>query len=258
MRRLRSTNSLTHEVGARPRTARLYARILRAYGSNATTLIALAAILFLPLAALDLLANAVQPDLDSFTGVELGALIAAVVVRSAAGLLGTVFYSGAVSSIVLDPGVTWKHVRDLVPTLPYRRLIAVDVVFWLGVVIGLVLLIIPALVFFVYFALAAPAVELEGRSVRDGLRRSRELVRGSFWTVFGIVIPIVAATAAATSLAIEASAALIHDSVLGNWLGATIGNVVLTPLFAVAVVVLTVELVEARGERIPPTSTPPQ
>ncbi|MCD2195022.1 glycerophosphoryl diester phosphodiesterase membrane domain-containing protein [Actinomycetospora endophytica] len=54
----------------------------------------------------------------------------------------------------------------------------------LGIVVGAVLAVIVA----VGLALAAPAYVLEGISVTTALRRSRDLVRGRFWPVLGILL----------------------------------------------------------------------
>ena len=61
------------------------------------------------------------------------------------------------------------------------------------------LLIVPGIVFFVWFSISGPVVKIERRAPRDALRRSRELVQRSFWRVFAIVIPVVFLTDAAVS-----------------------------------------------------------
>src|SRR5439155_8319112 len=54
--------------------------------------------------------------------------------------------------------------------------------------LGLLLLVVPGLILMTRFAVAVPALVLEDRSVRDAMRRSRELVRGHgvaiFWLFF--------------------------------------------------------------------------
>ena len=58
------------------------------------------------------------------------------------------------------------------------------------VAIGFVLLFVPGVVAFVFLALAAPIVEIEGHGVRAALGRSVRLVRGRFWTVLAVLLPI--------------------------------------------------------------------
>ena len=49
---------------------------------------------------------------------------------------------------------------------------------------GLLLLIIPGLIFFVWYEFAYVIVALENTSIMDSLRQSRALSRGRFWQVF--------------------------------------------------------------------------
>jgi hypothetical protein len=58
----------------------------------------------------------------------------------------------------------------------------------LGIVIGLVLFIIPGLILMTLWAVIIPAIVVEGRSAGESFGRSRELVRGYGWGVFGVII----------------------------------------------------------------------
>ena len=51
--------------------------------------------------------------------------------------------------------------------------------------IGLILLIIPGVIFAVWFALAMYILILENKGIMESLSKSKELVKGHFWTVFG-------------------------------------------------------------------------
>ncbi len=48
----------------------------------------------------------------------------------------------------------------------------------------------PGILAFVYLGLAAPVVEIEHRGVRAALARSVRLVRGHFWLVLAVLLPI--------------------------------------------------------------------
>ncbi|MFD0666027.1 DUF7544 domain-containing protein [Thermocatellispora tengchongensis] len=64
-----------------------------------------------------------------------------------------------------------------------------DPVAALGLTLVFLLLYIPYVLFFTTrFALAAPALVLEGRGVTDSMRRSWNLVTGDFWRVLGILL----------------------------------------------------------------------
>jgi hypothetical protein len=237
--------------------ASIYARIGRAYWSWRRSLLLLAAIVFLPLGLLDSVSATLDVDsLDLDSGFKIAALIAAVSALVATSLIGEVFYSGAVAISLTHP----EHerppsLRQIASRIDYRRLIAVDLIYVLIVVVGLLLFFVPGALAFVWLGLAGPVVEIEERSVRGAFRRSVELVRGSFWTVLLVLGPIelVGDTIG------ELLGGLVHDllghSFLATWLADSVANVFLAPVFAVAAVLLTLDLIAAKagsGPRLNP------
>lgn len=230
------------------RVTSLYARIGRTYWSWAPSLLALAVVVFLPLGLLDALTTHLDVDsLDLDSGVKIAALLVAVGAIVATGLLGEVFYSGAVAIFLTHPeGEVSPSLTQIARRLDYRRLIAVDVVYVALVVIGLTLFIVPGVLAFVWLGLSGPIVELERRTVRGALARSWRLVRGRFWLAFLLLVPI---QVAGESLG-ESAAHLVHgalgDTFLATWLAETAANLIFSPLFAVAAVLLTLELIAER------------
>jgi hypothetical protein len=79
----------------------------------------------------------------------------------------------------------------------FWALIGALVLATLGITVGLFALIIPGIFLAIFWLFVSQAVVIEGKGVRDALRRSGEIVRGSWWTVFlaYLVISIVAAIA---------------------------------------------------------------
>ena len=57
-----------------------------------------------------------------------------------------------------------------------------------GILVGLALLIVPGLVLLTWWLVVSPVIVLESRSVIDGFGRSRALVRGNSWPVFGVAV----------------------------------------------------------------------
>ncbi|MDX6623822.1 MAG: hypothetical protein QOE75_1754 [Solirubrobacterales bacterium] len=231
----------------------IYARIGRVYWSWAPTLLLLAAIVFLPLGLLGALAAEVDVDsleLDSF--IKVAALAGAITAITATSLLGEVFYSGAIAIGLTHP--EHEHpprLREIARQINYKRLIVIDILYVVLVLLGMVAFVIPGVLVFVYLGLAGPVVEIEERTVRQAFRRSFELVRGSFWFVFLVLAPI----EIAGDLVGEYLGHFIHelfaDSLLGTWLAETVSSSVLSPLFAVAVVLLTLELIERKDGEAP-------
>jgi hypothetical protein len=108
---------------------------------------------------------------------------------------------------------------EIARTVPYARLIAVDVLVALGTAVGVILLVLPGIVFYTWFALAAPVVKIERLGVRAALRRSRELVRGNFWQVPILLGLSEVVSSALTSLGQGGSTWLLGKSFLGDWVG---------------------------------------
>ncbi|MFX0161820.1 MAG: zinc ribbon domain-containing protein [Candidatus Hodarchaeota archaeon] len=52
------------------------------------------------------------------------------------------------------------------------------------------LLIIPGILFYVWFSLSAQAIILENKSAKASLSRSKELVKGNWWRTFGVIVVI--------------------------------------------------------------------
>lgn len=63
--------------------------------------------------------------------------------------------------------------------------VAVSIMAGILIMLGFLLLVIPGIVVAVWTAVAVPVAAIEGRRNSDALGRSRELVRGQFWHVFG-------------------------------------------------------------------------
>jgi hypothetical protein len=241
-------------VSLRRRLASTYVRIWRTYRGWASSILLLAAIVFVPLGLLNALTLNVELDsLDITNGIKLAALALAVGVVTATGLIGEVFFSGAIAISLTHPhGEDPPPLREIARRLNYGRLIAVDLIFVAIVAVGSVLGLVPGLLAFVWLGLAGPVVELEERSARSALRRSMELVRGNFWLVFGVLAPIeIGGNAIGAGLA-----ALVHDllghTFVATWLAESLADAALSPVFAVAAVLLTVELTREKDGEAPP------
>ena len=222
------------------RVAAAYVRIWRTYRGWAPSILLLAAIVFVPLGLLDALTMDVELDaLNVTTGLELAAIALAVGVVTATGLIGEVLFSGAIAISLTHPhGEDPPPLREIARRLRYGRLIAVDLAF-------------------AFLGLAGPVVELEERTAAGALRRSFQLVRGRFWLVFWVLVPIeIAGDAIGGGLA-----ALVHHllghTFVATWLAEALADAVLSPLFAVAAVLLTVDAIAAKDGTGPPLHSAP-
>jgi len=131
----------------------------------------------------------------------------------------------------------------------------------LGIVFGLILLIVPGLVLMTWWAVIIPVVVLENRSAGEAFTRSRELVRGHGWGVFGVIVLMVL-------LLIGFSLVLnLLLSPLADWLQSFVSQIVsgtlTAPFVAMVLTLLYFRLRQAKepaAETAPPTmpeTTPP-
>src|SRR5947209_9913523 len=106
-------------------------------------------------------------------------------------LLATWLFTGMIVELVADirdgrrDSSVGALLRAVTPVL--GRLILVALVAGIGIVVGLLLIVIPGLILIMVWSVAAPVVVLERPPGLGALRRSRELVRGNGWQVFGTI-----------------------------------------------------------------------
>lgn len=240
----------------------VYGRIIRTYFAWARTLLPLAFWVFVPLGLVHAIPVHVEATSLSFgSGAEIAGAALALLLLATTGLLGEIFYTGAVAIALTHPRDAEgkpPSLREVARTIDYRTLIAVDLIFAVLVALGFVAFVVPGILAFVYLGLAAPVVEIEHHGVRAALVRSVRLVRGHFWLVLAVLVPIEIVSDAATSLATHLTHALLGDSLIAAWVTDTATNILLTPFYAVAAVLLALGLIAARDGTSPRLhSTPP-
>jgi hypothetical protein len=117
-----------------------------------------------------------------------GAALLAAIISLVAGML----FTGMVVGLVADvrdgrrdssPG---QLLRAVAPVL--GQLIVVGIVAGIGVVIGFIFIIVPGLMLLTMWSVAAPVVVMENPGGIRALGRSRELVKGSGWNVFAVIL----------------------------------------------------------------------
>ena len=167
----------------------------------------------------------------------------------------TIVYEGMVVKLVQDvqDGRRDSSVRELMASVRpvFWPLLGVSILFGLGVGIGFVLLIIPGLFLLVIWSVVAPVTVLERPGVWAAFGRSRALVRGNGWNVFGvIVIVFLAVVVVSIAAGIAASGLGSVGRALVQWAV----NAAVAPVSALSASVLYFALRRESGE---PTMTPP-
>jgi len=227
----------------------VYARIGRTYWRWAPSLLLLAVVVFIPLGFLHALTvNAEVGSVDFGTGFKLLATAAAVLAIAGTGLLGEVFYAGAVAiSLTHRREGRPPSLREIAGMVNYGPLIAIDLIYGVLVAVGLVFFLLPGVLVFVWLGLAAPVVEIEHRGIRAALVRSVRLVRGRFWLVALVLIPIELLGDGLTGWITGLTHNLFASELLSEWVADVVSNVAFTPFYAVAAVLLTVDLIQEKG-----------
>jgi hypothetical protein len=172
------------------------------------------------------------------------------------GLIATTLFTGMVVELVSD---VQDGRRDATPSQLLRAvtpvlgtLIAVALAVGVLTLIGF-LLVIPGLIALTVWAVAAPVVVLERPEGLRAMRRSRELVAGNGWPVFGVILVLgvaVAVVAAAIEIAAESAgtgAGIVTRVVVG---------VLTAPFSALGAAVLYFELLRVRQEAAPEIHVP--
>ncbi len=170
--------------------------------------------------------------------------LASIPLALAVNLGGEALYAGIVAAAVVE----WLAGRELsdfggaIRSIKFGRLIALDVILAIGTVIGLVLLVIPGVLFFTYLAVSPALIELNGVTVKQAMRQSVELVRGNFWRVLIFTFLVLAITDTAATL-LESPVHGLHGELLFNLLI----EAAVEPFQGLTTVFLALALLEVHG-----------
>lgn len=218
------------------------------YRANYRILVLAAFILFTPLALLDALLSDVEIDVDEFGTVRGVALLAGLVLNLIVGAMGHELDVGIAGGVVMAHRGGQKHgLGYIARRLPYVRLILADLIFALGLGLGLLLLVVPGLLVLGWFALAGAVIKIEDRPLFKAFGRSRQLVRGNFWIVLLIVGGIYAIENLVETGAQAGAVWVFGHGILSEWLEALVVDLITVPIYAVSAVVLCFELIRIKG-----------
>jgi hypothetical protein len=212
---------------------RILREVFRIYGAQAGVLLPVALVLF---------------GIDALIGYALseGAL---TIIASIVSIVISTFYQGMVVQLVRDvlDGRRDNSAGDLLRSVSpvVLTLILISLLAGIATVIGFIALIIPVLYLMTIWAVIAPVVVVERPDGLDAFGRSRALVKGHGWQVFGVIILIILlilAVAIVTGVLISS----VGDAggVIAGWAL----SVVVAPISALAAAVLYFALRVAHGE----------
>jgi uncharacterized membrane protein len=228
-------------------TADSFDRIFGIYSREFPVLIGLGLVIFIPIGVLSAV-------------LATNGTIALALVVGVISAIGQALYAGSVVESVEDmrDGRRDDSVGDLLrAAVPFIfPLIVAGLVYGICIAVGLILLIVPGLIFLTWFSLFAPAIVVEKRGIFDSFSRSRELVRGNGWRVFGVLV--VAFIIQAVISSILNRIGINADSLALRTVLVIVGDVITAPIMALAVAVVYFQLRDLK-ERFgaPPAPAPP-
>ncbi len=127
------------------------------------------------------------------------------------------------------------------------------------------LLIVPGLILLTIWAVIVPVIVIERAGVLEAFGRSRELVRGNGWRVFGVIVVLFLAQPSSAGVVDAIVGGLSDESFVGYAIADLIVRVLLAPLSAIAATVMYVELRRVKGQPLAedagaqvPAPLPPQ
>jgi hypothetical protein len=225
-------------------------------------LVALA--VFVPLGLLDVLDERfAELDPDEIGTADALGVVAIAVTRALTEPFGEIMVAGAIAAAIGEVHGTYRPrpLGEVLRAIPYARLLAITALSVLGIAAGLLLLIVPGILFLGRFALASPVAEVEGLGVRRAFARSYELSRGHLLLVLGVLLPLMLLSGIASEAAQTAGVGLLGEALAGEWLGAVVAALLTATPWALAAVALVYELREAEGaggKRAGSPSSPPR
>jgi hypothetical protein len=221
--------------------ARVFERIFEIYRDQFTLLIPAALVVFVPVA---LISGLIYAGDVSIIG---GLLVAAI------ATIATYWFQGMVVEAARDildgrrDHTVGSLVSSVTPVL--GPLIVAGILAGIGIGIGLLLIIVPGLFLLTIWAVIAPVIVIERRGAIDAFGRSRELVRGHGWQVFGVIVVLFLVQFIITAV-LNAVANSVSDSFVGYTISDLIVRLLVGPLTALAAAVLFFELKAIRGEPV--------
>lgn len=155
----------------------------------------------------------------------------------AVGVIAGTLYQGMVVGLVRDvqDGRRGSSVGELIEaTWPVvLPLIGAGILAGLGIAIGFLLLFVPGLILLTIWSVIAPVIVVEHSGAVDAFGRSRELVKGNGWQVFGVIFVVFLITGVATFV-LSLIGAAISDTFVVQVLFSLIASTLTAPIAALA------------------------
>lgn len=124
-------------------------------------------------------------------GLSMLANFSIVILLSIAMIVISILMAVAVMLAVIDPTLTIWQAYERAKSF-FLQYLLLSVLISLVTFIGFFLLIVPGIIFLVWFAFAYYILLIEEKSGIDAMKRSKELVTGKWWAVFWRLVALLA------------------------------------------------------------------
>jgi hypothetical protein len=160
-------------------------QIFSTYGDQAGVLLPVAFAIYLVVAVVN--------------AIVAGSFVLTLTLGLAVSIVAATLYQGMVVNLVKDiqDGRRDNSVQDLIDAawpvvLP---LIGAGILAGIAIAIGFLFLLVPGLILLTIWSVIAPVIVVERSGVTDAFGRSRRLVKGNGWQVFGVIVVVFLITA---------------------------------------------------------------
>lgn len=208
-------------------TADTITEALSIYGKQAGVLLPLAFGLYLLVAVI--------------SGLLAASSLVLVPLAIAVSVVANTLYQGMVVELVSDvqdgrrDSSVGQLVKSAAPVI--WPLLGAAILAAIGIGFGLLLLVVPGLILMTIWSVIAPVIVIERKGVIESFGRSRELVRGNGWRVFGVILTVFF-IAIVVSLLIGAIAAGVDDGTGAAIVSELIGSTLTAPITGLVAAVL--------------------
>ena len=210
-------------------------QVFSTYGQQAGVLLPLAFGLYLLVAII--------------TGLFAGNFILGLVALGV-GVIAATLYQGLVVSLVRDvqDGSRDSSIGQLIEeTWPVvLPLIGAGILAGIGIAIGLIIFIVPGLILLTIWSVIAPVIVVERSGAINAFGRSRALVKGNGWQVFGVIF-VVFLISGIASFVLQAIGVSISDTFAMRALFSLIASTLTAPIAALAASTIYFNLIALQG-----------
>lgn len=175
----------------------------------------------------------------------VGDELALAPLAAAISIVAQTLYQGMVVELVSDvqdgrrDSSVGQLVRSAAPVI--LPLLGAGILAAIGIGIGLVLFILPGLFLLTIWAVIAPSIVVERKGVFAAFGRSRELVKGNGWQVFGVILTVFLIVIV-VSIVVGAIASGVSDSTALRIVVDVIASTITAPISALVAAVLYFKL----------------